>query len=330
MNLTSTPDTEIEELHLLLGIIHYVDVGLVILDTDFNIRIWNHFMWNHSGINPSTIVGKNLFEEFPELPEQWLQKKIDSVFLLNNRSFSTWQQRPYIIKFDSYRPITGSSSVMFQNMTIFPLTSTNGQVEHVCLMLYDVTSAALDERALQQANISLDLISRTDGLTQLLNRRAWEEEMQREFKRSSRSHHPSTLVMFDIDHFKKVNDTYGHQAGDEVIKRVADIVRDTKRESDIAGRYGGEEYCIVLLDTDSQGGLIYAERLRKAISAELVVYEEFSIDFTISLGISEINEKMKGAKVWLEQADQALYQSKESGRNKSTIFSKPGPKASDN
>ncbi len=188
----------------------------------------------------------------------------------------------------------------------------------------------LPKKALQQANISLDLISRTDGLTQLLNRRAWEEEMHHEFKRSSRSHHSSTLVMFDIDHFKLVNDTYGHQAGDEVIKRVADIVRETKRECDIAGRYGGEEYCIVLLDTDSQGGLIYAERLRKAIAATPVVYEDFSIDFTISLGISEINEKMKGAKVWLEQADQALYQSKESGRNKSTIYSKPGPKAADN
>ncbi len=328
--MSLTPIQEIEELHLLLGIIHNVDVGLVVLDADLNIRIWNHFMWNHSGINPSTLSGKNLFREFPGLPEAWLRKKIDSVFLLNNRSFSTWQQRPYIMKFDSYKPITGSSSIMFQNMTIFPLISVNGRVEHVCLMLYDVTDAALDEKALQQANTELDRISRTDGLTQLLNRRAWEEEMHREYKRNSRSHSPSSLLMFDIDHFKKVNDTYGHQAGDEVIKRVADIVRESKRECDIAGRYGGEEYCIILLDTDSRGGLIYAERLRVKIAGTPVTYEDFCIDFTISIGVSEVNDDMKDAKVWLEQADQALYQSKENGRNLSTIYSKPGPKASDN
>jgi len=318
--MSRRPDQEIAELHLLLGIIHNVDVGLVVLDKNFNIRIWNHFMWNHSGINPSTLVDKNLFTEFPDLPKTWLEQKINSVFLLNNRSFSTWQQRPYIIKFDSYKPITGSSSVMFQNMTIFPLISINGQVEHVCLMLYDVTDAALDEQALQQANMQLDLISRTDGLTQLLNRRAWEEEMHREFKRNSRSGQPSVLLMFDIDHFKRVNDTYGHQAGDEVIKRVADIVRATKRECDIAGRYGGEEYCIVLLDTDSEGGMIYAERLRKAIESTPVKYDEIAINFTISIGISEYNDKMAGPNIWLEQSDQALYQSKENGRNKSTIF----------
>lgn len=314
------PDQEIAELHLLLGIIHNVDVGLIVLDKSFDIRIWNHFMWNHSGINPSTLVDKNLFEEFPDLPKTWLEQKINSVFLLNNRSFSTWQQRPYIIKFDSYKPITGSSCVMFQNMTIFPLISINGQVEHVCLMLYDVTDAALDEQALQEANQQLDFISRTDGLTQLLNRRAWEEEMHREFKRNSRSGQPSVLLMFDIDHFKKVNDTYGHQAGDEVIKRVADTIRETKRECDIAGRYGGEEYCIILLDTDGKGGMIYAERLREAIEALPVEYDKFTIKFTISIGISEYRKDLAGPSTWLEQADQALYHSKEGGRNMSKLF----------
>ena len=316
----SSLSDDIAEMHLLLGIIHNVDVGLVVLDRDHRIKIWNHFMWNHSGINPSTLVDKDLFEEFPELPTQWLQKKLDTVFLLNNRAFSSWQQRPYIIKFNSYNPITGRSGTMFQNMTIFPLTGVSGKVEHVCLMLYDTTDAAFDEKALQSANSELDRLGRTDGLTGLYNRRAWEGYMLSEFKRFSRSGQKSTLVMFDIDHFKKVNDTYGHQAGDEVIRLVSALLQETKRDVDIAGRYGGEEFCVVLLGTDNQGGIIFSERLRKAVEAAEVNYDGEQIKFKISLGISEISNDVKDHSSWLEQADKALYQSKEGGRNRTTVY----------
>lgn len=314
-------EEDISEMHLLLGIIHNVDVGLVVLDRDYRIKIWNHFMWNHSGINPFTLTDKNLFEEFPELPAQWLQKKLDTVFLLNNRAFSSWQQRPFIIRFNSYNPITGRSDTMFQNMTIFPLTGISGDVEHVCLMLYDATDAALDETALQSLNEELDRLGRTDGLTGLLNRRAWENSLQTEFKRFTRSEKPSTLVMFDIDHFKKVNDTYGHQAGDEVIRVTSALLQETKREMDIAGRYGGEEFCVILLDTDSQGGMIFAERLRKAVEATLVTYEDQAIHFCISLGVAEISKEIGHHTAWLERADKALYHSKEGGRNRATLHS---------
>ncbi|MCW8890922.1 MAG: diguanylate cyclase [Sedimenticola sp.] len=311
---------DISEMHMLLGIIHNVDVGLVVLDRDCRIKIWNHFMWNHSGINPSVLIDKNLFEAFPDLPEQWLKKKLDTVFLLNNRSFSSWQQRPHIIKFNSYNPITGRSDTMFQNMTIFPLAGISGSVDHVCLMLYDTTDAALDEQALQTANKELDRIGRIDGLTGLLNRRAWENAMQAEFKRYPRSGQKSALVMFDIDHFKKVNDTYGHQAGDEVIRIVSGQLLETKREIDIAGRYGGEEFCIVLLGAELEGGRIFAERLRQSIEAIVVTYEDQEIKFTISLGVSEISEKLSTHTEWLEQADKALYESKEGGRNRTTLY----------
>lgn len=313
-------DEDISEMHLLLGIIQNLDVGLVVLDRHHRIKIWNHFMWNHSGINPAALTDKNLFEAFPELPVQWLQRKLDTVFLLNNRAFSSWQQRPYIIRFNSHHPITGRSEIMYQNMTIFPLTGISGQVEHVCLMLHDATDAALDEIALQSANEQLDRLGRTDGLTGLLNRRAWENQLQNEFKRFQRSNQPSTLVMFDIDHFKRVNDTYGHQAGDEVIRATSAMLRETKRDMDIAGRYGGEEFCVILLGTEAKGGMIFAERLRKMIEAMRVFYEDQEIRFNISLGVSELRKNMGSHSVWLEQADKALYLSKESGRNRSTLY----------
>ena len=312
----------IAELHCLLGILQNVDVGLVVLDRDMRVQLWNGFMENHSGLRPSQVRGQPLFELFPELPQEWLSSKISSAFVLNNRAFSTWQQRPYLFKFNSYRPITGRSEWMYQNLTIIPLASLSGEVEQVCLIIYDVTETAMDERALQQANAELAEMGRTDGLTGLYNRRAWEELLSAEYKRSERTGMKSALLMFDIDHFKRVNDTYGHPGGDEVIRCVADTLQYIKRESDIAGRYGGEEFGVILVDTDIAGGLHFAERLRTAIEALTVDYGEHAIKFTISLGLAEINRFSGGYKEWLEQADQALYRSKEGGRNRSTVFGK--------
>ncbi len=310
----------ISEMHMLLGIVNNVDVGLVVLDRDFRIKLWNQFMSNHSSYNPSAVTDKNLFEAFPELPKQWLKKKMDTVFLLNNRAFSSWQQRPYLMKFNSYNPITGRSDTMYQNITIFPLTGVSGEVEHICLMIYDTTDAAMDEQALQAANSELDRLGRTDGLTGLLNRRAWEEQLLGEFKRNARSLQPVSLVMFDIDHFKRVNDTYGHQAGDEVIRLVSKLLLESKREIDIGGRYGGEEFCVILPETDQQGARHFAERLRKSVEQQVIDYEGQKIHCTISLGIAQIDEQTGGHLAWLEQADKALYHSKESGRNRTSLF----------
>jgi diguanylate cyclase len=310
---------DINELHWLLGILQHVDVGLVVVDREHKVTLWNAFMENHSGISPSDVRDKELFSQFPELPRVWLEDKLNAVFMLNNRAFTTWQQRPYLFRFDSYRPITSAAPHMYQNVTFLPLTSLTGEVEHVCMMVYDATEAALDEQALQLANRELEKLSRTDGLTGLYNRSAWEELLSSEYKRCERSGAKAVLVMFDIDHFKKVNDTYGHQAGDDVIRVVADLMRHIKREPDIAGRYGGEEFGVVLPDTSIEGGLSFAERLRSAIEAHTVQYGNEAIRFTISLGLAEINCTPGGYTEWLARSDKALYCSKEGGRNRTSI-----------
>ena len=154
------------------------------------------------------------------------------------------------------------------------------------------------------------------GLTQLYNRGYWEDCLIREFARHKRTNEPCSLIMFDIDHFKKVNDTYGHQAGDEVIRITAQAVRDKVRTTDIAGRYGGEEFGIILIDTKSEGALLLAQRLRKHIESILVQHDGRDIRYTVSLGVSEVDTQIRDHKQWLEQADQALYSAKESGRNR--------------
>jgi diguanylate cyclase (GGDEF)-like protein len=125
--------------------------------------------------------------------------------------------------------------------------------------------------------------------------------------------------MFDIDHFKKVNDTYGHQAGDAVIQRVADVVRHHARDADIAGRYGGEEFAVLLPDTDKEGARTFSERLRVAVEAEVVQHEGQSIQCTISLGVADLATPADDYKHLIEWADQALYASKKNGRNQVSV-----------
>jgi len=126
-------------------------------------------------------------------------------------------------------------------------------------------------------------------------------------------------VIFDIDHFKSVNDTYGHQFGDDVIRMVAQITREHARESDFAGRYGGEEFVVLLPDTDLQGAAHFAERLRKAIETRALDFQGQPKNFTVSLGVASLEPEMQAHQQLIEKADQALYRSKESGRNRTTL-----------
>ena len=310
----------IKDIHWLMDMLQSIDVGLIVLDRDFRVMVWNSFMENHSGVGPADIKDKVLFELFPDIPERWFRQKAESVFVLKSSTFTVWEQRPYLFKFKNYRPITGSADYMYQNITVIPLSSADNEIRQVGVLIYDVTDIAVNKLKLEEANTSLALLSKTDHLTQLNNRGAWEGYLENEYKRSKRSNHICSVVMFDIDHFKNVNDTYGHQAGDEVIRRTSALLKETMRATDIAGRYGGEEFGVILVDTSAENALIFTERLRKRIEAEVIEYEEFSIQITISLGISELTESCDTYQVWLEQSDKALYVCKESGRNQSKVY----------
>ena len=134
---------------LLECVVDRINVGVFMVDRDLEIQFWNGFMVTHSGIRADEVLGRKLFDCFPQLPQRWLEKKINSVFMLKNFAFSSWQQRPYLLRFETYRPITGQADFMYQNLTIMPLAAAGREVEHVCLMIYDVTEAA--EAQLRQA-----------------------------------------------------------------------------------------------------------------------------------------------------------------------------------
>ncbi|MEY8252089.1 MAG: GGDEF domain-containing protein, partial [Colwellia sp.] len=275
-----------------------------------------------SGLLPRQVKGKLIFDLFEEIPKDWFTRKAESVFLLKNKAFTIWEQRPYLFKFDSYRPVTGSADFMYQNTTFIPLLSSTGEVSHLCLLVYDVTDNAVHKQGLKQANEELAILSQTDGLTQLFNRTHWELCLLAEHKRWCRSQHASSLVILDIDHFKNVNDSYGHVVGDVVIRHLSSLIRHHVRETDICGRYGGEEFTILLADTPLKNAYVFAERLRKAVTGATVTYNDIDINYTISIGIAEVDESIKSHEAWIECADAALYRSKETGRNKTSLHLK--------
>ena len=318
--MDSSGKIDIRDLHWMMDMLQSIDVGLVVLDRDYRIQIWNSFMANHSVVGTEKAIGQRLFDLFSEVPEQWFKRKAEPVFELRSRTFTVWEQRPYLFRFKNYRPITGSAPYMYQNVSFIPLVSSNGQVDHVGLIVYDVTDQAVGKLALEVANEKLEQLSRTDRLTGLFNRGHWEETLQHEFKRARRTGQPFGLMMFDIDHFKKVNDTYGHPAGDEVIRRTAAVLKDCIRETDVAGRYGGEEFAVLLVNTTAEAAQVVAERIRTSVEAQTVTHDGRDIRYTVSLGIAEMADSVTSHEQLIQQADEALYASKQGGRNRVSIY----------
>ena len=173
-----------------------------------------------------------------------------------------------------------------------------------------VFTAQQTEQELQRLNQALTAQTLTDPLTQVSNRRALESSLVNEWERAFRYSQPLSLLMLDVDDFKSYNDKFGHQAGDEVLRQVADIISRDARQPDFVARYGGEEFVIVLPETDSEGALFIAERLRYKI--EQAVWTQRAI--TVSVGVASYGSQAD-AEALLNQADQAMYRAKQAGRN---------------
>ena len=307
-------------LHWMLQMLQTIEVGLFVLDKDAQIKLWNSFMENHSGVRVAQAKHQNLFELFPQLPKAWLERKINAVFQLKSRAYSTWEQRPHIFQFKAVRPLTSEAHWMYQNLTITPLLGLDGEVSHVCVLIYDVTDIATNRMHLVQANQKLAELSRRDSLTGLANRGYWESCLKNEFSRMVRYQNFASVIMLDIDKFKPINDTYGHHVGDEVLRQVAKLLEAGLRDTDTVGRYGGEEFGILLPNTNAMDAFSLAERLRQSIANHTFVCEQHQLRLTISLGVAQQDVAMDHYLDVLKAADHALYQSKRNGRDQTTLY----------
>jgi diguanylate cyclase (GGDEF)-like protein len=173
------------------------------------------------------------------------------------------------------------------------------------------------KKRIRQQRVELERLARFDSLTGLFNRRSLMERLDQEVRRAARYGPPLCVIMADLDEFKLVNDFHGHIVGDRVLARTADIVRTTVRATDVAGRYGGEEFCIILPETDTEGTRWFAERLRVRV-AEVVYRGELDKTFrvTCSLGVAALDSRQPTAEAILQSADRSLYRAKNSGRNR--------------
>jgi len=172
------------------------------------------------------------------------------------------------------------------------------------------------QKELMETNKRLELLSITDGLTKLHNHRFFQDELSRAFDESQRYERPLSLAMIDIDFFKKINDTYGHAVGDDVLKRVAEVFRTSVRSTDLVARYGGEEFAVMMPETTLQDGMTFAEKILDLIETTPLQTQAGPLRATVSIGVASVpHSRIHSAKDLIVAADRALYRAKKGGRN---------------
>jgi len=172
------------------------------------------------------------------------------------------------------------------------------------------------QKELLETNKRLELLSITDGLTKLYNHRYLQDELLRAFEESHRYERPLSLAIIDLDFFKKINDTYGHAVGDEVLKDVSKIFRESVRSSDLVARYGGEEFAVMMPETQLDDAIVFAEKIRALIEETPMHTQAGSLHATVSIGVAAMPQShIRSAKELVVHADKALYRAKRNGRN---------------
>jgi diguanylate cyclase (GGDEF)-like protein len=226
--------------------------------------------------------------------------------------------------------VTGDSHIRFYAGV--PLRTREGHIiGTVCAIDRKPRSFGAKDLAILQelAGVAMDRIellqsAATDSLTETLTRRAFKQETDQLISLALRHQHNLSCVMLDVDHFKSVNDTYGHAAGDEVLRAVAATCRTNLRAGDLLGRLGGEEFCIVLPHIDREGAIAVAEKVRAAISSQPIHGDFGSLNVTASFGVSSLSIVTKDIDTLLAQADAAMYHAKHSGRNQCVSWASIG------
>jgi diguanylate cyclase (GGDEF)-like protein/PAS domain S-box-containing protein len=207
----------------------------------------------------------------------------------------------------------------------FKITTKGGEerwIRHVCqvfdnksLAVSGIRSCNVDITERKQTEGELELAAMYDPLTGLMNRRFISENLKHEISRCLRSENPFSLVLGDLDHFKSVNDQYGHECGDELLKHVTRLLSDSVRAQDMVSRWGGEEFLILLPDTRLNGARVLAKKLRREVEDNSFFYNGHGITMTISFGVSECDCR-ESPDVCIRAADKKLYEAKKRGRNR--------------
>jgi two-component system, cell cycle response regulator len=195
------------------------------------------------------------------------------------------------------------------------------RIEEASISALDMLAPWAAVQVLHAAELGLMRhLAERDGLTGLHNRRGFDQQLDAEIARFERYRRPFALIMMDLDHFKKVNDQYGHEGGDEVLRRVGEIIQSSLRDVDVAARFGGEEFAILLPETDKSDAVAIAERIRQRVEAADIQAAGQRIKVTTSAGVCAMPERNVEPGNIVRTADQLLYEAKRTGRNRVMTF----------
>jgi diguanylate cyclase (GGDEF)-like protein/PAS domain S-box-containing protein len=288
--------------HLLVSALEAAANGVIITDKNAIIKWVNHAFTRLSGYSTEEAIGKN--------PRDIAKSGIHDASFYQALWSDILQGKHWRGELINKRK---NGSLYHEELSIAPVKNGAGDITHFIGIKVDIS----ERKALQS---ELQKLANTDPLTELYNRRVFLEKLAEESARLARDGQLASLLMIDLDNFKRINDTYGHSTGDEVLRQFAHIMRETIRAIDIPARLGGEEFAVLLPSTTPKEAIYLAERLRQRIADTEFHYEKGVVRLTISIGSASLQADDKEGDAVLNRADAALYEAKESGRNQSRWF----------
>jgi diguanylate cyclase (GGDEF)-like protein len=317
--ITSKPEAGAFPAHLTARVLNLVNGGVIVLDADQRIVLWNSWLTPRCGRAAARVIGHSLFEVFPELRGSRVEAAVLAALADDTATA--------IPQGESRSPFPLRAAGSFDGPRIdhsVAVTPFSEGDERFCLIeIRDVSGTVERERRLLDHAESLRARSYVDGLTGIANRRYFDVALDRELRRAQRLGGKLSLLLTDIDSFKAYNDHFGHQAGDTCLSAVAQALASRlKRPADVAARYGGEEFAAILPDTDAAQARQLAETIREYVASLKLPHAPGAVRpyVTLSIGVASIDKgRLDDAKALIEAADKALYAAKRGGRDRVVV-----------
>lgn len=321
------------ELDFSIRLMEHLVVPTFVIDPDCRVIIWNKACERLTGLKASEVIGtQEHWRGFYDSPRPCLADllalgrtaEIDALYAehdhADENAVSAHGRRA-----ENWCVMPRAGTRLYLAIDAGPIYDDSGKLIAVVETLRDMT-------AQKEAQAELERLATRDGLTSVANRRSFDQTLDSEWRRATRESRSLSLLMIDVDYFKRFNDSYGHQGGDECLRQVAAAMSAVMmRSSDAIARYGGEEFAVLLPATDPEGALIVAERMRAAVEALALPHAQSEIadHVTVSIGVASMHVGNDGLSAGLvAAADAALYRAKHEGRNRVVMDdSEPGPAA---
>jgi len=307
---------------LLSQVLQKISVPTFVIDQEHVVIHWNKALENLTGYQASEMVGTvDHWKAFYPLKKPLLADLVvDHVRENAIAGYYDGKYRKSLLsegayEVEDYFPTLGNSG-RWLFFTATPIPDSDGVILGAVQTLQDVTERKLVEDELRESEKRYRELSITDSLTKLYNSRHFFRQLRQEIERAKRYEEPLSLILLDIDNFKGYNDTYGHLEGDRVLAVLADVIRETLRSADSAYRYGGEEFTVILPETEGENASLVAERFRKAFEdTVLSPLPRSEVHMTVSVGVTQYVPGEEDS-VLIKRADSAMYTAKTSGKNR--------------